>query len=124
MENGTFGESLYARPWYAPRNSGIGPDYYDVDLRITKSFYINRDKGLKLDFIAEGTNILNHTNFSAVNDVFPLNPNPFTDGPYTVNLGNGPYNLHGSKLINPSEPLGFISAFDPRRIQFGLKFAW
>ena len=124
MQNGTFGESLYARPWYAPRNSGIGPNYYDLDLRISKAFYIDRDAGLRLDGIVEATNLLNHTNFSAVNDVFPLNPNPFQDGPYTVNLLNGPYNLQGSKQIDPSQPLGFKSAFDGRRIQFGLKFTF
>lgn len=121
LDNGTLGESLYARPWHAGRNTGIGPDFYGLDLRVTKSFMIH-EPGVKLQLIAEGTNILNHTNFSAVNDQFPADPNPFQVGSQTVNLLNGPYNLHGFKAPNPSQPLAFKSAFDPRQVQFGIKF--
>jgi carboxypeptidase family protein len=124
MQNGTLGESLYARPWDAGRNTGIGPDFYGLDMRVTKAFYINREKGVKLDLLVEGTNILNHTNFSAVNDVFPANPDPFQVGPYTVNLMNGPYRFQGIRASDPSQPLAFKSAFDPRQIQFGLKFVF
>lgn len=122
MQNGTLGENLYARPWSAGRNTGLGPNYYAADLRFTKSIYIRRDAGVKVDFLVEGTNILNHTNFAAVNDVFPADPNPFSLGPYTVNLLNGPYRFRGSKLLDRSQPLGFKAAFDPRQVQFGLKF--
>jgi len=124
LENGTLGESLYARPWNAGRNTGIGPDFTSLDMRVTKAFYINRERGVKLDFLVEGTNLLNHTNFSAVNDVFPADPNPFQAGPTTVNLLNGPYNLHGFRAANPSQPLAFESAFDPRQVQFALKLAF
>jgi hypothetical protein len=79
---------------------------------------------VKLDFLVEGTNLLNHTNFSAVNDVFPADPNPFQAGPTTVNLLNGPYNLHGFRAANPSQPLAFESAFDPRQVQFALKLVF
>lgn len=113
--NGTVGDSLYARPWYVPRNSGIGPDFYNFDLRLTKALFINRETGLKFDAIVEGTNLLNHTNFSSVNDQFPLG-DPL--------LLKGPFNFTGSKNLSPTEPLGFTSAFASRRIQFGLKLAW
>jgi len=113
--NGIPGQSLYARPYYVPRNSGIGPDYYDFDLRLTKSFYFNREKGLKADLIIEGKNVLNHTNFSSVNDQFPLG-DPL--------LLTGPFNVSGNRNIPATQPLGFNSAFPGRQIQFGLKFGW
>ncbi len=114
-ENGTEGESLYARPWYVPRNSGIGPDYYDVDMRLTKAFYINRERGLRLDAIIEGTDLLNHTNFSSVDDEWAVG-DPF--------LLSGPFNVHGSKSLPATDPLGFTSAFPGRQLQFALKFAF
>ncbi|MBZ5613732.1 MAG: carboxypeptidase regulatory-like domain-containing protein [Acidobacteriia bacterium] len=121
MQNGTLGESLWARPWHAGRNTGIGPSFYSLDLRISKSFYFNRDGGRKIDFLVQGTNILNHTNFSAVNDSFPADPNPFQVGSQTVNLMDGPYSFHGIRGLDASQPLGFKAAFDPRHLQFGLK---
>jgi Carboxypeptidase regulatory-like domain/TonB-dependent Receptor Plug Domain len=121
MENGTIGDSLWARPWHAGRNTGIGPNFYSLDMRVTKSFYFNREAGRRLDVLVQGTNILNHTNFSAVNDSFPANPNPFQIGGQTVDLLNGPYNFHGIQGLDASQPLGFKAAFDPRQVQFGLK---
>jgi hypothetical protein len=114
-ENGTLGHNLYARPWYVERNTGIGPDFYSVDLRLTKSFYINRERGLKLDAIVEGTDLLNHTNFSSVNDQFPVG-DPL--------LLTGPFNVTGNKSLSPADPLGFTSAFPGRQLQFGLRFAF
>ncbi|HYL36798.1 MAG TPA: carboxypeptidase regulatory-like domain-containing protein [Bryobacteraceae bacterium] len=113
--NGTVAHNLYARPWYVERNTGIGPDYYDFDARIAKSFYINRDTGFKCEFIAEGTNLLNHTNFSSVNDQF-LVTDPL--------LLTGPFNVHGNKNLGPTSSLGFTSAFPGRQIQFGLRLAF
>ena len=113
--NGTLGHNLYARPWYLSRDTGIGPGFYDFDARITKAFYINRDTGFRCDFIAEGTNLLNHTNFSSVNSQFSPS-DPF--------LLTGPFHVTGIKSLSPTSPLGFSSAFPGRQIQFGLKLAW
>ena len=113
--NGTLGHNLYARPWYVERNTGIGPDYYDFDARITKAFYISRDMGLKLEAVVEATNLLNHTNFSSVNDQFSVG-DPL--------LLTGPFNVQGNKSLAPTSPLGFTSAFPGRQIQFGLRFAF
>ncbi|MBZ5609441.1 MAG: carboxypeptidase regulatory-like domain-containing protein [Acidobacteriia bacterium] len=113
--NGTLGHNLYARPWYVERNTGIGPNFYDFDARLTKSFYINRDNGFKCDFIAEATNLLNHTNFSSVNDQFSVG-DPF--------LLTGPFNVTGNKSLGPTSPLGYTSAFAGRQIQLGLRLAW
>ena len=114
-ENGTEGHNLYARPWYVERNTGIGPAFYDFDARLVKSLYINRDRGTKVELIAEGTNLLNHTNFSSVNDQFPVG-DPF--------LLTGPFNVQGNKNLPPTSPLGFTSAFAGRQMQLAVRFAW
>jgi hypothetical protein len=142
MQNGAGSAALWARPWSAGRNTGIGPNFYSLDLRITKSFYFDRDAGRRLDFLVQATNILNRTNFSAVNDAFPgacllpptmpqpmppggvCNPQPFQLGPYTVNYLTGPFNFRGVRGLDSSTPLGFKAAFDPRQVQFGLKLTF
>ncbi len=121
MQNGTVAESLWARPWHAGRNTGIGPSFYSFDLRITKSLYFNREAGRRLDFLVQGTNILNRTNFSAVNDSFPPNPTPFQVGDQTINLLNGPYTFHGIRGLDVSQPLAFKAAFEARQVQFGMR---
>jgi hypothetical protein len=102
------------RPFAAARNTGIGPNFMSVDLRITKPFYFNRDRGLRAEFVAEGTNLLNQTNFLAVNDVIGSDPA----------LLRGPFNFRGDKSKLPTQPLGFTAASPPRRVQFGLKVAF
>jgi len=124
LQNGTVGASLWARPWHAGRNTGIGPNFYSLDMRATKSLYINPEAGRKLDFMVQGTNLLNHANFSAVNDSFPANPTPFQVGGQTVNLLDGPYDLHGIPGLDASQPLAFKAALDPRQVQFGLKLVF
>jgi hypothetical protein len=51
----------------------------------------------------------------------PADPDPFQVGGQTVNLLDGPYNLHGIRGLDASQPLGFKAAFDPRQVQFGLR---
>jgi hypothetical protein len=100
-----------------------------VNLRINKQFYINRDSGLRVEFIVEGQNLLNQTNFLSVNDVVcspgvnPANINPAFPG-CDARLLFGPYNVRGSKNIARTSPLGFTSAAPGRQIQFGLKVAF
>lgn len=115
LTNGTIAHNLYARPWNASRNTGIGANFYSVNMRIAKSFFIRRDSGVKLDFVAEGTNLLNHTNFLSLNDSFPIT---------FPTLLNGPYNLKGDKSLASTTPLGFVQAGDSRQVQFGLRLAF
>ncbi|HYL16452.1 MAG TPA: hypothetical protein VEV41_25685, partial [Terriglobales bacterium] len=122
LQNGTLSESLYARPWNAGRNTGVGPNFYGLDMRVTKSLYVRRDSGLKVDLLVEGTNILNRTNFSAVNDMFPADPAYVL--PNGKPLATGPYNVHGFRASDPLQPLAFKSAFDPRQLQFGIKLVF
>jgi hypothetical protein len=114
-QNGTAGHSLYARPWYIGRNTGIGPDFYSFDMRISKSFSLKPDSAARIEFSAEGVNLLNHTNFISVNNVFSVGD---------PRLTTYPFNFVGSKNIPASEPLGFTAASNQRQIQFGLKFAF
>jgi len=114
--NGTEGHSLYARPWYIGRDTGIGPDFYSFDMRVSKSFALGQpDSTKRIEVSVEGTNLLNHTNFISVNNVFSLGD---------PRLTTPPYRFVGSKNIPASEPLGFTAASTPRQIQFGLKLAF
>ncbi|HKE33307.1 MAG TPA: carboxypeptidase regulatory-like domain-containing protein [Candidatus Angelobacter sp.] len=55
------------RPIGAGRNTGIGPNFIDFDLRLTKAFRLT--EGAQLQFIAEGFNLANRSNFASVNNV-------------------------------------------------------
>jgi hypothetical protein len=108
------------RPFYAPRNSGRDPNIYTVDLRLTKQFYILREKGLRVEFTVEASNILNHTNFLALNNSLAAVPTGTDLTPFLL----GPFNLRGDRSRLPTSFLGFTAAGEPRRVQFGLKIAF
>ncbi len=114
-ENGTEGHSLYARPIYIPRDSGIGPNFYSFDMRLSKSFLLKPDTVRRLEVSVDGTNLFNHTNFLSVNNVFTLGD---------PRLAAGPFDFTGSKSISEGSPLGFTSASSARQFQFGLKLAF
>jgi hypothetical protein len=96
------------RPPFAGRNTGIGPGFWTFDIRISRRIGLGEHRAIEL--MAEGFNLFNHLNLATVNNV----------------VGNiaGPFNLHGRDDRTPSQPLGFTSAFDPRRIQLGLRFSF
>lgn len=150
--NGLVQEALnQARPFNAPRNSGVGPWDFRWDMSVRKGIYINKERGLRLDVIANVANILNHTNFLGVNGVFSqaqagsagagADAVPLLNGA-NVNLLNGPYSFKGIKAFNTSEksgipivpgvlpsalgadPLAFVSADVPRQAQFELKLSF
>jgi hypothetical protein len=112
------------RPFHAPRNSGIGENFYSVDLRVTKSFFLRRDSdGPRVDLIIEGTNLLNRANFLRVNDTVcgATGQAGFINGCDPKFL-TGPFDFRGSRDLPPTAPLGFVSAASPRQFQFGLRF--
>ena len=96
------------RPPGAGRNTGIGPNSFDFDMRLTRQFKLAEKSNLQ--FMAEGFNIFNRTNFASVNNV--------------VGLIAPPFNLSGSRAVSPSQPLGFTSAFPKRQIQLGLRLTF
>lgn len=113
--NGTEGHSLYARPIYIPRDSGIGPAFYSFDMRLSKSFILKPETVRRLEVSVEGTNLLNHTNFLSVNNTFTLGD---------PRLNSGPFDFTGNKALSSGETLGFTSAGNARQFQFGLKLAF
>jgi Carboxypeptidase regulatory-like domain len=142
--NGAGSHTSEARPFHEGRNPGIGPDYYSWDMRISKALYLRRESGLRLEVIAQATDILNHTNFSAVNNifpntaVFPTDPNTGQQiGPTTsavvatpqgqVDLLNGPYRYRGfapKSAAQLSSPLAFTQANPPRQLSVALQLAF
>jgi hypothetical protein len=92
------------RPVGAGRNTGIGPAFWTVDLRLTRSIPIG---DAKIEVMGEAFNVFNTLNFKSVNN----------------SVGNmaGPFRRHGDPSLSPSQPFGFTSAFDARRIQLGVR---
>jgi len=125
-------DNNYATPFLSSRDNNRGAGFYSLDMSFQKALFILRDRGVRLNVIVQGTNLLNHVNFNKVNDVFDLNGIPAggvvqtARGP--VNLITGPFTgLHGVVPTNTSQltqPLFFSSADVPRQVQFGLKLAF
>lgn len=78
------------------RNTFVTPKYFDIDLRLDKTFYINDT--LSFTVIAEGFNLLNRFNVREVNQV--CDPS-------------------AGSTCNAGQP---TVAFNPRQFQFGLQF--
>jgi hypothetical protein len=112
INNDTHG--VYDRPVKSSRNSGRGDNFYTTNIRVSKQFFINREKGVRVEFITEVTDLFNTTNFLSVNDVFGTDPK-FLDPPF---------NLRGSDKIAATQPLGYNSALPKLQVQFGLKLAF
>jgi hypothetical protein len=102
------------RPIGAARNTGLGPDYMDVDMRITRRFKMGDRADLQL--LAEGFNLANRTNYASVNNV--VGPSLGLQKGFTT------FNVSGTNTVSPSTPLGFTSAFPMRQLQFGIRIGF
>jgi hypothetical protein len=96
------------RPIFAGRNTGIGPAFWTFDTRLSRRFALGERRGLEL--MAEAFNLFNQLNFATVNNTVGNMPPPFR--------------VHGRDDRSPSEPLGFTSAFESRRVQLGLRLSF
>ncbi|HEY2382452.1 MAG TPA: carboxypeptidase regulatory-like domain-containing protein [Terriglobia bacterium] len=96
------------RPAFAGRNTGLGPNDIDFDLRVSRELRLRRDSNYRLEGLVEAFNLFNRVNFSGLNNIVGIMP--FST-----------YRAAGDRNRNPSDPLGFTSAFDPRQIQLGVK---
>jgi Carboxypeptidase regulatory-like domain len=96
------------RPALAGRNTGIGPDFWTLDVRLTRN--ISLGERAKAELMVEAFNLFNRLNFRSVNNA----------------VGNiaPPFNVHGRKDLGPSDPLGFTSAFDARQLQLGVRLSF
>lgn len=90
----------------APRNLGTGPSFQTFDVRLTRA--IKFSETMALELTAEAFNLFNRLNYASVNNTVGATFAP-----------NGP--VRGIEGLGPSNPLGFTSAFDARRIQLGAK---
>ncbi|MGH9659159.1 MAG: TonB-dependent receptor domain-containing protein, partial [Bryobacteraceae bacterium] len=96
------------RPFFAGRNTGIGPSFWTFDSRLGRRFPLT-ERG-SLEVMIEGFNLFNNLNLASVNN--------------TVGNMAGPFRVRGRDDRTPSEPLGFTSAFDPRRVQLGVRLSF
>jgi hypothetical protein len=94
------------RPPAAPRNSGLGPNFVQFDMRVARQFKFG--ERAHLQFTAEGFNIANRTNYSTVNNVVGASFAPS-------------FTVHGTSAISPSRPLGYTAALPKREIQLGVR---
>ncbi|HSZ60445.1 MAG TPA: carboxypeptidase regulatory-like domain-containing protein [Terriglobales bacterium] len=111
------------RPIGAPRDTGLGPDYINFDMRLTWAHRIGEKSNIQ--FVAEGFNIPNRTNYASVNnEVSPLFG--FEPGFTNFNVkGMKPGTaLAGGGTVSSSTPLAFTSAFPKRQVQLGVRFSF
>ena len=126
-------DTNYAFPFPAARDTSRGLPFYSFDMRIQKSLYIMRDRGLKLDMIVEGTNLFNRVNFNRVKDDFPAINGVLTlANGATLDLAHGPYKVVGFRpksVADLSAPGAFIAGRGdfldvPRQVQFALRIVF
>lgn len=123
LSNGTIGHNANARPWFEGRNQGIGAHFVSWDMRVSKAVPLAQER-LHVEVIAQAQNLLNHTNFAAVNNNLPADPNyPLAHG----TLEMGPYNVKGfapSSVSQLSQPLAFTAAYPGRQVSLALRLAF
>jgi hypothetical protein len=111
------------RPIGAPRDTGLGPNYVDFDMRLTWQHKLGETANVRIT--AEGFNIANRTNFASVNNevgpLFGLTPGFTTFNVHGVRPGTA---LAGGGTATPSTPLTFTSAFPKRQVQLGIRFTF
>jgi len=106
------------RPIGAPRDSGLGDNYYDFDTRLSWKHKVGEKAAIQLT--AEGFNIFNRTNYASVNnEVNPLYG--FLPGFTTFKARPVVPNF---TTITPSTALAYTSAFPKREVQLGLRFTF
>jgi hypothetical protein len=99
------------RPIGAGRNTGLGPNYASLDVRLSRVFRLHEKANLQL--LAEGFNITNRTNYASVNNVV---------GPsFGLTPGFTTFNVSGNAALSPTQALGFTSAYPKREIQLGFR---
>jgi hypothetical protein len=107
------------RPIGANRNTGIGPNYADFDLRLSRLFKLRENTTVQL--LAEGFNLFNRTNYASVNNqVGPAFGLPLSEG----GQGFTTFKVQGTSALSPSEPLGFTSALPKRQLQLGIRLTF
>jgi hypothetical protein len=111
------------RPIGAARDTGLGPNYVDFDMRLSWRHKLGERANLQIT--AEGFNLANRTNFASVNNevspLFGLTPGFTTFNVHGIRPGTA---LSGGGTASSSTPLAFTSAFPKRQIQLGLRLTF
>ena len=111
------------RPIGAARDTGLGPNYFDFDARLTWRHKIGEKAQVQIT--AEGFNIANRTNFASVNNevspLFGLTPGFTTFNVNGIRPGTA---LASGGTATPSTPLAFTSAFPKRQVQLGVRLSF
>jgi Carboxypeptidase regulatory-like domain/TonB dependent receptor len=109
------------RPIGASRDTGLGPDFYNFDARLTWTHRLTEKTNIQLT--AEGFNIANRTNYASVNNevnpLFGFQPGFTTFNVHGIKPGTP---LPGGGFATPSTPLAFTGDFPKREIQLGVRF--
>ena len=65
----------------------------------------------RVDLMLEAFNLFNKLNYESVNNIVGA-------------TFSGPFNVTGRNDRGPTDPLGFTAAFDPRRLQMGIRLTF
>ena len=103
------GRSQSDRPGQAGRNTGVGESFFSFDMRLARRVLVKESRFLEFTF--EAFNIFNRTNFTGVNNIVGTTFATATE-----------FRVHGRSDRLTTEPLGFISASNPRQLQLGVRF--
>jgi hypothetical protein len=97
------------RPPGAGRNTGIGPNYLSMNLRLSRRFKLGEKSNIQV--MAEAFNVANRTNYSNVNDLVGASFAP-------------PFNVHANAHLLPTQALGYTADYPKREIQLGARFSF
>jgi hypothetical protein len=109
------------RPIGAPRDTGLGPDYIDFDMRLSWQHKLGEKSNLQ--FTAEGFNLANRTNFASVNnEVSPLFG--FTAGVHDVQRARDSTGHNSRGWRTCSTPWPSPRPSPSAKIQLGVRFSF
>lgn len=106
------GQTTTHRPLGLGRNTGMGPNAFSIDARLSRRFTFRKESPVAMHVTMEAFNILNRTNFLTVNNILG-----------NVPLSSLPSPARGVRGL-PTDPLSFTSAANPRQFQLGLKVSF
>jgi hypothetical protein len=113
------------RPYFAGRNIGVGPDYWTFDSRLGRRFALRERMGL--EFMFEAFNLFNRLNYASVNNTISCSAAALPGSAASCYIGDVVQRyggVSGNGKYTPLQPFGFTSAFDPRRIQLGVRLTF
>lgn len=113
------GNPLTDRPLTVGRNTFVGQSLLQLDLSVGSSIRLTENQRLRLS--VQIFNVLNRTNFASYNTVLGQ---PHLSG-LDPNIVFGSSRLSGIDFRQPLTPSGFglgTSTFDPRRLQFEVRY--